>query len=113
MNYSHRSVVWFCPGGCLKDIIISPARQIFPEILRQCGEETITLIDKLNRLEKLGYLHDAQWWSLLKDLRNELSHDYPEESLLMETNTHEIFVRSKELVKFWDQFTPKLAPFIR
>lgn len=36
-----------------------------------------TFIDKLNRLEKIGALESAQQWIQLREIRNQISHDYP------------------------------------
>ncbi|MGH8590456.1 MAG: hypothetical protein ACREXX_14325 [Gammaproteobacteria bacterium] len=41
-------------------------------------EDGIPLIDVLNRLEKLRWIERAIDWRLARDLRNRLTHDYPE-----------------------------------
>jgi hypothetical protein len=38
-----------------------------------------TFLDKLHALERLGCISDAQQWIKLRDMRNYLSHDYPDE----------------------------------
>ena len=35
-----------------------------------------TLIDRLNQLERLGLLEDAQSWLVWRNLRNRLVHEY-------------------------------------
>ncbi|MDN3522975.1 hypothetical protein [Halomonas ramblicola] len=37
------------------------------------------MIDKLNRLEKLGFLESGDQWQQLRIIRNRFSHDYPDD----------------------------------
>jgi hypothetical protein len=37
------------------------------------------MLDKLHRLEKLGYLQDALAWSDVRTIRNKFAHDYPDD----------------------------------
>ena len=55
-------------------------RRLFPAIMARLGEyeDGMALIDVLNRLEKLGWIERAIDWRLARDLRNRLTHDYPE-----------------------------------
>ena len=41
------------------------------------------MIDKLHRLEKLGYLPKLDDWQALRVIRNRFAHDYPEDDALM------------------------------
>ena len=59
--------------GKLQDIIGS---KIFPLILNLLEEDAVAFIDKLNKLEKLGYIEDANWWRELREIRNKIAHDY-------------------------------------
>jgi len=38
------------------------------------------MLDKLNRLEKLGYLKNAQKWQDIRSIRNKFAHDYRDDS---------------------------------
>ena len=40
------------------------------------------MLDKLNRLEKMGYLASAEQWQTLRVIRNRLTHDYPTDDAL-------------------------------
>lgn len=42
--------------------------------------ENASMLDKLNRLEKLGALPSKLKWQELRNLRNNLSHEYPDQS---------------------------------
>lgn len=41
-----------------------------------------TFAEKLQRLERLGALASADGWRLLREVRNSLAHEYPENSAL-------------------------------
>jgi len=53
--------------------------RLFPLILQYLGEsfENRPMIDKLNRLEKLGFIQQTEQWHLLRNIRNQFTHDYP------------------------------------
>jgi len=55
--------------------------RLFPAILGYLQEpyETQPMLDKLNRLEKLGYLQNAETWQDLRNIRNKFAHDYPDD----------------------------------
>jgi len=54
--------------------------RLIPAILRLLGEEIalLPMLDRLARMEQLGWLPDAEEWSDLRRIRNEFTHGYPE-----------------------------------
>lgn len=54
--------------------------RLFPAALRALGEDihAMSVLDRLNRLEQLGWLSSAEEWIELRRIRNEFTHDYPE-----------------------------------
>jgi len=54
--------------------------RLMPAVLRARGEEitAMSVIDRLNRLEQLGWLASAEHWGELRRVRNEFAHEYPE-----------------------------------
>lgn len=54
--------------------------KLIPAVLHALGEEisTMPMLDRLNRMEQLGWLPDAEKWADLRRIRNEFTHDYPE-----------------------------------
>lgn len=64
--------------------------RLFPAVLRALGEEVapMPVLDRLARLEQLGWLPSAEQWLELRRIRNEFTHEYPEE-------VEERFVRLK------------------
>lgn len=53
---------------------------LFTAVLENTGEETetLTFIDKLNKLEKLEIIKSANEWKKMRTIRNILSHEYPD-----------------------------------
>ncbi|MBK5966554.1 hypothetical protein CCR95_21380 [Thiocystis minor] len=54
--------------------------RLMPAVLRALQEEiaSLSMIDRLNRLEQLGWLPSAEEWADLRRVRNEFAHDYPD-----------------------------------
>jgi hypothetical protein len=54
--------------------------RLMPAALRAMGEEiaAMPVLDRLSRLEQLGWLPSADEWADLRRIRNEFTHDYPE-----------------------------------
>lgn len=55
-------------------------RRLFPSLLARLGEydDAWSLIDVLNRLEKLGWIQSAADWRVARERRNQLMHEYPD-----------------------------------
>jgi len=62
--------------GRLQDTV---GDKLIPQYLNAVGEATGPAIDNLNRAEKLGLLASAELWVALRDLRNEMIHEYMED----------------------------------
>ncbi len=54
--------------------------RLIPAVLRALQEEinVLSMLDRLSRLEQLGWLPSAEEWSDLRRVRNEFAHDYPD-----------------------------------
>nr|VFK27109.1 MAG: hypothetical protein BECKMB1821G_GA0114241_102523 [Candidatus Kentron sp. MB]VFK31411.1 MAG: hypothetical protein BECKMB1821I_GA0114274_102323 [Candidatus Kentron sp. MB]VFK75471.1 MAG: hypothetical protein BECKMB1821H_GA0114242_102323 [Candidatus Kentron sp. MB] len=64
----------------LQDMICD---KLIPAFLQVCGEKTGTLLDNLNRLEKIGSVEDPEDWIAARGLRNRLVHEYIEAPALL------------------------------
>ena len=55
-------------------------QKLFPEVLKKLleYEDNMSLLDMLNKLEKLGILPNAEMWIDYRNLRNILTHEYPD-----------------------------------
>jgi len=54
------------------------ADKLLPVFLKTAGEQTGTVIENLNRAEKLFLITNAQDWLIARGLRNKLVHEYIE-----------------------------------
>lgn len=87
--------------------------KLFPLILQfvQQNEKSDSFLDMLHRLEKLEILHSATWWLKIRELRNHLVHDYPENPQLMIDNFNQAVISAHELLDYWIKlsvFTQKI-----
>jgi len=61
----------------------------------------MSVLDRLYRLEALGFVKDAEVWNDLRAVRNQLAHDYPEDA---ETLTSELGIAlesARSLLATW------------
>lgn len=74
----------------LQDIMGAKLFGLVLEFSKEPGEY-IAFLDKLYKLEKLNIIPDAQKWLKLRDIRNHLSHEYPDDHDLNAKNFNEAF----------------------
>ncbi len=60
---------------------------------------SLTFIDIVNRLEKIGILENADKWKNLRTIRNDISHQYDDEPVEMAHALNNIFTQKEELLK--------------
>jgi hypothetical protein len=84
--------------GKLQDII---GARIFPFILESLAEDAPSFIDKLTKLEKLGYLADYNWWMQLREIRNQVAHDYPNDYAILAVHFNQLINYSEALLTYW------------
>jgi hypothetical protein len=89
-------------------------KKIFPLILVAIGEDiqSMSFIDRLNALEKLGYIDNAQHWFDYRDARNAAAHEYPDSPALMVKNLEDIIKLAKELLEYWQKLEQKIEQII-
>jgi len=63
--------------------------------------ENLPFIDILNRLEKLDIL-EVKTWQILRDSRNELSHNYDDEPKEMAVAINKIYREKDKLIKIYE-----------
>jgi len=75
-------------------------QRVFKLIVSEYEEniETFTFIDILNRLEKIGVLEDVNIWKKLRDVRNDIAHQYDDEPQQMAEALNNIFAYKTELI---------------
>lgn len=64
--------------------------------------------DRLNRLEKLGFIEVGLWLEW-REIRNRLAHEYPDDSALRFANLEAAIKASKELAENYRQWRAQLV----
>ena len=62
--------------GRLQDTV---GDKLLPGYLDALGEKVGAAIDNLNKAEKLGLIQSAELWLVLRDMRNQMVHEYMED----------------------------------
>ena len=80
--------------------------KLMPAVLKVLGEDValMSAIDRFARLEQLGWLASADEWQTLRQIRNQFTHDYPD-------NPTERFERWQAAVHAAAQLTSMLASY--
>jgi hypothetical protein len=57
--------------------------KLVPAVLKALGEDVapMSALDRVARLEQLGWLASADEWQTLRQIRNQFAHDYPDNAL--------------------------------
>ncbi len=73
--------------------------KVLPAILEVTQEpgEYPTFIDKLNRLEKMGAIPSADEWTEFREIRNQFTHDYPDDPQLNANLLNNAYTQGKKL----------------
>ncbi len=82
--------------------------RLFPSALDVLQEpyEDRPMLDKLNRLEKLGYLGSVEQWHALRVIRNRFAHDYPQDDALKAAYLNEAAEAVPVLANLLSRFAP-------
>jgi hypothetical protein len=70
--------------------------------------DSMTIIDKLNKLEKFRLIKDARLWREIRNLRNHLIHEYPNHPERLALYLNEAYKLSFELLEVLDNLLTKL-----
>jgi hypothetical protein len=91
----------------------SVGQKLFKAVLDYKKEETTakSFIDILNRLEQLEYLQDIDGWFELRTIRNQLAHDYEDDSEELVEILNKIFAKKTKLESYYFNITKKLGAF--
>lgn len=92
----------------LQDFI---GRKIIDEYLQTQGEysEEHTMLDKLNLLEKFGIIESVQEWQKMREVRNHLTHEYPDHPELTAKYLNQLFELTPKLILIFERIK-KYAP---
>ncbi|MDF1588742.1 MAG: hypothetical protein P1P93_06240 [Gammaproteobacteria bacterium] len=57
--------------------------KLLPILLTALGEKTASVIDNLDRAERLSLIASAEEWMTMRHLRNQMVHEYVEDNLVL------------------------------
>ena len=76
--------------------------KLFKAVLMYLGEDVLnkSAIDIFNRLEQLEIIENYEIWKDLRDLRNELAHEYEEDEKETAEKLNTLFEKKPDLEKY-------------
>ena len=57
--------------------------KLLPALLNAMGEKTASVMDNLDRAERLGWIVSAEEWLAMRHLRNQMVHEYVEDPVIL------------------------------
>jgi len=57
--------------------------KLSPQLLAALGEKIASVMDNLDRAERLGLIKSADEWMAMRNLRNQMIHEYVEDPVLL------------------------------
>ncbi|MFP3960658.1 MAG: hypothetical protein ACLFUX_10855, partial [Spirochaetaceae bacterium] len=81
----------------------SMARRLLPSLYQylEADTEPRPFLDLLNRLEQLGIVSSVARWQELRALRNNLAHDYPENTARTVATLNELYRAWRDLAEMY------------
>lgn len=58
--------------------------KLLPALLSAMGEKAASVMDNLDRAERLGWIASAEQWLTMRNLRNQMVHEYVEDAEIFE-----------------------------
>ncbi len=88
--------------------------KLFPAVLELTKEqgELPAFLDKLYRLEKIGAILSAEHWLLLREMRNEFSHDYPDDPTIQSAILNKAYNLAGDLLSALNQIESFAANYL-
>jgi hypothetical protein len=79
--------------------------KLFPLVVSFLREDsrTLTIIDVLNELEKREIIHSAEEWMALREIRNQIAHDYENDPENGSYYLNAIFTQATDLVRIAEE----------
>ena len=88
--------------------------KLFPSVLEITKESghLATFLDKLNRLEKIGAISSVQQWLILREMRNQFFHDYPDDPALQVVILNKAYLLVEDLLSILNQIETFAHPYV-
>lgn len=79
--------------------------RVLPGLLDLAEEplsDSVTFQQKLRRLERLGAIPSADAWRLLREIRNQIAHEYPDAPAIQAAMLEALLNGAQSLIHIWD-----------
>jgi hypothetical protein len=88
--------------------------KLFPAVLELTKEQgkLSAFMDKLNRPEKIGAISSVEHWLLLREMRNEFPHDYPDDPAIQLAILNKAYNLANDLLGVLDRVEIFAADFL-
>ena len=89
----------------------SMGKKLIPLVFKflEPGNEDVSFIDTLNKLEKMQVLSNVEEWLEFRSLRNELSHEYPDQLDSTVENLNILYEKIPGFLAIYDHFIASAA----
>ena len=71
-------------------------------------KSNLTMIDKINKLERLEIIEDVAIWKKMREARNHISHEYPDNPSLTAQYINQIFQLAPKLIQILNNIKAKI-----
>jgi hypothetical protein len=85
----------------LQDSVGEKMLPLLLEFAQEPLSSTATFAEKLQRLEKIGAIPSAEQWRLLREMRNQLAHEYPDLPAIKAAVLNRFLDSVAQLESFW------------
>jgi len=100
-NFSEEDLAWIDllinRFGKLQDIIGAKIIDLFLDA-QQENVEGLTILDKINTMERFGLIENAELWKEMRRTRNHIAHEHSDAPALMEKYLNQIFELTPKLL---------------
>ena len=96
----------------LQDFLGSKIIDAFLEASGELTTSTLTMIDKINKMEALGIIQNASIWFEMREIRNHLAHEYPDHPENTAKYLNQAFAMTPKLLDFYYTIKRKIDHLI-
>lgn len=72
-------------------------------------QDSMSMIDKINKLERLEIIESASLWEQMREARNHISHEYPDDPALTAKYLNQIFDMSPKLLEILQNIKDRIG----
>jgi hypothetical protein len=94
--------------GKLQDYIGSKLMDLVLDYMQE-QSKGLSMLDKLNKLEQLGVIESADLWKIIRNTRNHVTHEYPDNLNLTSEYLNQLVELTPKLLDILDSLQNKVV----